>query len=427
MLRQHSALDVFSLAHSIKIVMKRIFSNRNIMVITGTTSIWTFIFSLYYTFWPLYLMELGATTESIGLIAMIQSTAQLLFQFPGGILADRIGRRKVIVYGSMFRLITPIIFLFATSWEMVLPGVIFQAVASIYMPAFNALIAESLPHEDRGSAFGAYRMITMLPLVVTGFLSGVLMDHFGVWEGTRMILMGNVIASIFIVAVRYKFITETFSPKQLSAAKKTSIKDSILELRNQPRNVWALISVSCLSSFALRLSFSFFVLYAVNVIGLSKTQWGLIGSIISIVSMSLSLPGGMLTDKIGRKPNILIARILTPISTLGLSFARGFNQTLLVRLVSSIGGGLGGGISGASGGPAWQALLADIIPSHKRGRVYGLIGTLTGLMGAPAPWIGGLMWDQISPAFTLQMSCWLGIIPAVIFLFFVKEPKVKEH
>lgn len=397
------------------------------MVITGTTSIWTFIFSLYYTFWPLYLIELGATPANIGLIAMIQSTAQLLFQFPGGILADRIGRRKVIVYGSMFRLITPIIFLFATSWEMVLPGVIFQAVASIYMPAFNALIAESLPHEDRGAAFGAYRMITMLPLVVTGFLSGVLMDHFGVWEGTRMILMANVIASIFIVAVRYKFITETFSPKQLSTAKKTSIKDSISELRNQPRNVWALISVSCLSSFALRLSFSFFVLYAVNVIGLSKTQWGLIGSIISIVSMSLSLPGGMLTDKIGRKPNILIARILTPISTLGLSLARGFNQTLLVRLVSSIGGGLGGGISGASGGPAWQALLADIIPSHKRGRVYGLIGTLTGLMGAPAPWIGGLMWNQISPAFTLQMSCWLGIIPALIFLLFVKEPKVKEQ
>jgi len=372
-------------------------------------------------------MELGATPANIGLIAMIQSTAQLLFQFPGGILADRIGRRKVIVYGSMFRLITPIIFLFATSWEMVLPGVIFQAVASIYMPAFNALIAESLPHEDRGAAFGSYRMITMLPLVVTGFLSGVLMDHFGVWEGTRMILMANVIASIFIVAVRYKFITETFSPKQLSTAKKTSIKDSISELRNQPRNVWALISVSCLSSFALRLSFSFFVLYAVNVIGLSKTQWGLIGSIISIVSMSLSLPGGMLTDKIGRKPNILIARILTPISTLGLSLARGFNQTLLVRLVSSIGGGLGGGISGASGGPAWQALLADIIPSHKRGRVYGLIGTLTGLIGAPAPWIGGLMWNQISPAFTLQMSCWLGIIPALIFLLFVKEPKVKEQ
>ena len=397
------------------------------MVITATTSIWTFIFSLYYTFWPLYLMELGATTENIGLIAMIQSTAQLLFQLPGGILADRIGRRKVIVYGSMFRLITPIVFLFATSWEMVLPGVIFQAVASIYMPAFNALIAESLPHEDRGSAFGAYRMITMLPLVVTGFFSGVFMDHFGVWDGTRMILIGNVFASIFIVIVRYKFIKETFTSKQLNTAKKSSIKESISELRNQPKTVWALISVSCLSSFALRLSFSFFVLYAINIIGLSKTQWGLIGSIISVVSMSLSLPGGMITDKIGRKPNILIARILTPITTLGLSFARGFNQTLLVRLVSSIGGGLGGGISGASGGPAWQALLADIIPSHKRGRVYGLIGTLTGLVGAPAPWIGGLMWDQISPAFTLQMSCWLGIIPAIIFLLFVKEPKNKEQ
>ncbi|MHA2313698.1 MAG: MFS transporter [Candidatus Hermodarchaeia archaeon] len=414
------------MAYSIRLVLKRIFSNRNIMVITATTSIWTFIFSIYYTFWPLYLMELGATTEIIGFIAMIQSTAQLIFQLPGGILTDRIGRRKVIVYGSMFRLITPIIFIFATSWEMILPGVICQAIASVYMPAFNALIAESLPHEDRGSAFGAYRMITMLPLVVTSFFSGVFMDHFGVWDGTRMILIANIFASIVIVAVRYKFVTETFSKKQLSSAKKQSIKEALSELRTQPKTVWALVSVSCLSSFALRLSFSFFVLYAINVIGLTKTQWGLIGSIITIVSMSLSLPGGMLTDKIGRKPNILLARILSPITTLGLTFAKDFNQTLLVRLISSIGGGLGGGISGASGGPAWQALLADIIPSHKRGRVYGLMGTLTGLMGAPAPWIGGLMWDQISPDFTLQMSCWLGIIPAILFLLFVKEPKNKE-
>jgi MFS family permease len=143
--QQCYASNVFSLAHSIRLVIKKIFSNRNIMVITATTSIWTFIFSLYHTFWPLYLLELGATTEILGLISMIQSTAQLIFQLPRGILADRIGRRKVIVYGSMFWLITPTVFLFATSWEMVLPRVICQAVASVYMPAFNVLIAESPP------------------------------------------------------------------------------------------------------------------------------------------------------------------------------------------------------------------------------------------------------------------------------------------
>jgi len=406
--------------------MKEVFSNRNIMVITATTSIWTFIFSLYGSFWPLYLLELGATTEIIGLLSMISSTALLLFQLPGGILADRIGRRKVIVYGSMCRLLTPIIYLFATSWVMIIPGVLCSAMASIYMPAFNALITESLPSKSRGAAFGAYRMITMMPRVVTVFLGGVLMDTLGIWEGTRKVLMVNVVASIIIIMIRYKFVTETLTVKQQSKAKEQSWKESILELRDQPRTVWAMLSVSCLSSFALRLAFPFLVLYAVNVIGLSTTEWGLIGSIVGIISMALSFPGGLISDRIGRKPNILLARILSPITTLGMTFARGFNETLLVRIVSSIGGGLGGGVGGGSGGPAWRALLADVIPSHRRGRVFGLMGTFTGVVGAPASWLGGYLWDNYIPDFAFQMSCGLGIIPIFILLFFVTEPKVKE-
>lgn len=407
-------------------VMKEIFSNRNVMVITFTTSFYSFFAGLYMTFWPLYLLKLGATTEIIGILSMISSTALLLFQLPGGILADKIGRRKVIVYGSVFRLLTPIIYLFSTSWVMVIPGLLCSAMASIYMPAFSALITESLPSKRRGAAFGAYRMITMLPRVVTVFLGGVIMDSLGIWEGTRMVLIAVIFAVIIMIVLRYKFITETLSVKERSEAQAQSWKESILELRNQSRTVWAMLSVSCISSFALRLSLPFMVLYAINVIGLSTTEWGVIGSIVGIISMALSFPGGLISDRIGRKPNILLARILSPITTFGMTLAKGFNETLLVRIVSSIGGGLGGGVGGGSGGPAWRALLADVIPARRRGRVFGLMGTFTGMVGAPASWIGGYLWDNYNPNLAFQMSCGLGIIPIFILLFFVKEPKVKE-
>jgi MFS family permease len=294
------------------------------------------------------------------------------------------------------------------------------------MPAFSALITESLPSKRRGAAFGAYRMITMMPRVVTVFLGGVIMDSLGIWEGTRMVLIAVIFAVIIMIVLRYKFITETLSVKERSEAKEQSWKESILELRNQSRTVWAMLSVSCISSFALRLSLPFMVLYAINVIGLSTTEWGVIGSIIGIISMSLSFPGGLISDRIGRKPNILLARILSPITTFGMTLARGFNETLLVRIVSSIGGGLGGGVGGGSGGPAWRALLADVIPARRRGRVFGLMGTFTGMVGAPASWIGGYLWDNYNPDIAFQMSCGLGIIPIFILLFFVKEPKVKE-
>ena len=67
-------------------------------------------------FWTPYLIkELGADLAAVGLLSMIQSSERLLFQLPGGVLAERFGRRKIIVYGTAMRILTPILYLMATN------------------------------------------------------------------------------------------------------------------------------------------------------------------------------------------------------------------------------------------------------------------------------------------------------------------------
>ncbi|NIN64179.1 MAG: MFS transporter, partial [Anaerolineae bacterium] len=69
----------------------------------------------------------------------------------GGIIADRIGRKKVIVFGTALRTIAPLLLFFAKSWQLVVPGLILNSMSSLYGPAFNAIISESLPKDRRGS------------------------------------------------------------------------------------------------------------------------------------------------------------------------------------------------------------------------------------------------------------------------------------
>jgi MFS family permease len=69
-------------------------------------------------FWPKYLKDnLGADALAIGLISGINSAQNMLFSLPGGILADRYGRKKIIVWGTLIRTISPFIYLIAPSWE----------------------------------------------------------------------------------------------------------------------------------------------------------------------------------------------------------------------------------------------------------------------------------------------------------------------
>ena len=77
---------------------------------------------------------------------------------------------------------------------------------------------------------------------------------------------------------------------------------------------------------------------------------------------------------------------------------------------------------GIIGGPAWQALVADIIPSDRRGWIMGLMGTLIGLLSLPGTWIGGYLYDFVSPMAPFYTSFGLGI---TAFLIFVNEPKEK--
>lgn len=84
---------------------------------------------------------------------MVQSTSQLLFQLPEGIVADRIGRKNVIVFGTGLMVVVPVLLLMVRSWIWVIQGMAINAVASLYSPAFNTMIAESLPTERSGTAF----------------------------------------------------------------------------------------------------------------------------------------------------------------------------------------------------------------------------------------------------------------------------------
>ena len=80
-------------------------------------------------------------------------------------------------------------------------------------------------------------------------------------------------------------------------------------------------------------------------------------------------------------------------------FSTGGGSARVIGFAGGLGGGrLRGG--GYMGGPAWQALIADLVPSRDRAKVMGLMGTVSGIVGLPGPYLGGYLYER-KPDFLL--------------------------
>lgn len=402
-------------------MIRDVFSNRNILAISLTTSLWSIVQQGWGPFWPKYMKDsLGASVTIIGLITAITTAERLLFQLPGGILADRYGRKKIIVYGTLIRTVSPLIYFFAPSWEWIIPAALVNGMASLYMPAFSAIIADSLPEKRRGAGYGAYNTITNLPMVFGPLMGGIAIERYGYETGIKFFIALQVITGIIMTFVRQKILQETIESKE--SVERRSLIPNKKMFNDFPEAIKIMVVVAIIGSFSSRLIFDLINLYALEVLMLTPSQLGLINTAVGVTSTILALPGGMLSDRYGRKNNIMLGRTVSPISQGLVTLATGFNGYFAIRIFNSAGIAIGG--SGMeAGGPSWNALIADIVPSSKRATVLGTIGTLTAVVAAPGSILGGWLWDNIAPQVPFQVSMVIGLISATLFWWKVKEPR----
>jgi MFS family permease len=410
---------------------KTVFSNKNILAIGTTNMLYQVFNSLWDLWWSLYLLTpvseggLGTPATIVGLLATLQNTSQILFQLPGGVIADKIGRKKVIIFGSAVRTVAPFIMFFARSWQMVVPGIILMSIASLYGPAFNAMVSESIPKENRGAGFGVYRMFTSVPQIFMPLVGGYYFDLLGLGRAVRYGLLMFTVAMGIITITRQIVIKETLVSKEAAKQSINPFNSDIMKtFRNQPRTIYAMLAVAVTGGIAMRTTWAFLTPYAINVIGLTNTQYGALQSLAMLISVPLYMISGLLADRYGRFPFILLARGLGPFDSLSLYLFHDYNQLLYAYGIIGFAGGLGGGRlrgGGYMGGPAWQALVADIVPSRDRAKVMGFMGTVSGILGLPFPILGGWLYEK-NPDMLLLGGSILEALCIPIILLFVRDP-----
>jgi predicted MFS family arabinose efflux permease len=198
-----------------------------------------------------------------------------------------------------------------------------------------------------------------------------------------------------------------------------SILNNARKVYNEyPRAFWTyniIVFIDRLGGFML---YPFFALYLTQKFEIGMSTVGILFAIFSVSGFVGSALGGALTDRVGRKGVIIGSLILSSISALGMGFAPSLEifiaVTVIVGTLSSIGG------------PAHEAVVADLLPEEKRAEGYGIIRVIFNLAVIIAPPIAGLLIAN-SYLTLFIVDAVISLIAASIVILALPETKPKAH
>ena len=382
-----------------------------------------FIFSLVGPFESPYIEKLGAPPVVIGLMASVGAIMLSLVRIPGAYIADKYSRKQIIVTMTFSIALSYLFYIFAPDWRFVLVGMIISNLGLIYQPALEAILADSVPPEKRGMGFAATNVVPNIPTIFAPVVAGFLLETQGFIPGMRIVYTIVFFCMMAAAFVRLFFLRETLHvPKEIKLGE---IKGAFKESLGAIVEAWRFMSGSLkfltvaflVSAFEEPMFRWFTALYVTNVVGVGPVDWGLVNTVSAAVGIVFGFPLGKLIDRIERKKAVVLAYfIFTPASVLFI-FSTGFVHVLLVFIMFAVGNSL---IY-----PAYSALMADMIPREKRGRIMGTIGTLNVMATVPASVLAGLLYS-LDPAYPFVFAVVLGIVVSLIVFLLVEEPKTRE-
>lgn len=377
------------------------------------------------TYASLFYIHLGADNFLISIIGFAGSIAVALVQFPGGYLADKHGRRWLIVTMTFGLAIGSLFFIFAPSWPFMLVGLLVQNLCSIYGPALMAMVIDSLPPENRGAGFSLQSVITTLVLLPAPLIAQYLVVTFNFDLGMRIGYTIVAIAYFSMATLRLRLketlpsVGEQERPSFIKVLRDypKSVKEGLNVWRKVPKSAFNLfIAIIVINGLVVSCQ-TYFVVYATQVLKMSLEQWAIV---VTFRYLTIAVPGilaGLSMDVMGRK-RFLILGYLLYVPGMLLFVNADFNMLLLAFFFFGLGNLLQLN--------SYQVLMGDLVPRGLRGTVTGCLQFFMFLMQAILQIIVGLLYAFVSPQLPFLLLA-AAAIPLSIFVFWkVYEPSVKE-
>jgi MFS family permease len=355
--------------------------------------------NLWRKFLPAYLQALGAPIRAVGLYGSAQDLIDGLYQYPGGWLGDRLGRRNALLLFVAAAMTGYCIYALTRSWPWTLVALAFAASwTSMASPTLFAVVGDALPKSRRAIGFTLQAILRRLPILVAPVAGGVLIARIGLVDGMRVLFVITIaLAGITLMVVRRVDVARIEGPP-------ANIRGV---WRACPRPLRFLLLSDVFIRTCEALVDVFVVIYATRILGLSVTTFGLLITVQTLTALCVYLPAAKSADRLGRKPFVIATFLAFSFFPLAIVY--------LPPVLAFVIAGLR-----EVGEPSRKALIVDLAEPALRARTVGLYYLIRSVAIAPAALIGGMLWEH-APSLPFLLACAIGLIGTAVFAVTVEE------
>ncbi len=359
--------------------------------------------------------ELGSGVEALSLMTM-SFTISALFAAPlMGILADRAGRRPLILISRAMFVIVNLGYLFATSSLVFIVMRAVQGVATAtLLPAAMGVVADIAPEKARARWVGILMGSMSSGFVFGPVIGGTLYDAWGALlpfiSSAAMGFIGFVAATLLVSETRTQEIRRRQMLRLLRVSSRTTNRSSpVWSSLPKPLSTFGiLLAIDFIIAFAFTFVEPQMVFYFYDSLGWTSVRFGIVVSTYGLTMVFGQTLLGQASDKFGRRPMIVIGLILTSTLYIGLAFTASFSLMVVCSLVSGLGVALTM--------PALSAFYLDITHEQHKSRVMGIKESFAQFGGVTGPLVLVICGTWMGPQSVFLTSAVLVLVLAGLAL-----------
>ena len=359
---------------------------------------------------PLFVKSLSGSETVIGLIAAVSPFAGVLFSFPVGVLADRWGKKRLLLVSGVVLVAAPLLYLLVGNPFWLIPIRFFHGIATaILTPVASAFILGAYP-ESKGEKLGLFSSATLVGRTLAPLLGGALISWFLYLGGA--LPYRAVYATAFVLAIPALFFVLSLDRGAGGEAgpRPARVKpvDFLRGLRDFLRNRRLLGTslVEMATYFAYGVLETYLPLYLAG-LGVPPYQIGLVFS-LQVLSIALTKPlFGKLADRVDRRVQVLSGIVLLAAATAAIPL---FSSIILVAAVSVIFG-LAVSISTV----ATSSYVAEVVKREQIGASIGGLSSLMDIGHSSGPFVAGLVITAMNIAAGFLAGAAACVIAIVLF------------
>src|SRR5262245_24063771 len=187
------------------LVVPRLALGPNILAMSAAVFLMAAGENLWKRFVPKYLEALGAPVTAIGLFGSCQDLLDGLYQYPGGWIGDRYGRRTALLLFVALAAVGYGLYWVAPSWPFVFAGLAFaMAWSSMASPTLFAVVGDALPRGRRALGFTIQSILRRIPIAVAPAAGGLAIAAYGVVGGVHLGLAITLALAVITLAVAWR-------------------------------------------------------------------------------------------------------------------------------------------------------------------------------------------------------------------------------